>query len=35
LILGRTATKVHRVDVPALEAIAERIGPTTEEVHGG
>jgi predicted TIM-barrel fold metal-dependent hydrolase len=35
LILGRTATKVYRVDVPALEEIAERIGPTTEEVHGG
>jgi predicted TIM-barrel fold metal-dependent hydrolase len=33
-ILGRNATKVYRVDLPALEEIAERIGPTTEEVHG-
>jgi predicted TIM-barrel fold metal-dependent hydrolase len=35
LILGRNATTVYRVDVPALEEIAERVGPTTEEVHGG
>ncbi|MBV9952905.1 MAG: amidohydrolase family protein [Acidimicrobiia bacterium] len=35
LILGRTAAQVYRVDVPALEDVAERIGPTTEEVHGG
>jgi predicted TIM-barrel fold metal-dependent hydrolase len=34
LILGRTAASVYRVDVPALEEIAERIGPTTEDVHG-
>jgi predicted TIM-barrel fold metal-dependent hydrolase len=33
-ILGRNATGVYRVDVPALEEIAERIGPSTEEVHG-
>jgi predicted TIM-barrel fold metal-dependent hydrolase len=34
LILGRNATGVYRVDVPALEEIAERIGPSVDEVHG-
>ena len=33
-ILGRNATAVYRVDVPALEAIADRIGPSPADVHG-
>jgi predicted TIM-barrel fold metal-dependent hydrolase len=32
-ILGRTAAGVYRVDVPALEEIAARIGPTPADVH--
>jgi predicted TIM-barrel fold metal-dependent hydrolase len=33
MILGRNAATVYRVDVPVLEEIAERIGPTTDDVH--
>jgi predicted TIM-barrel fold metal-dependent hydrolase len=32
-ILGRTAAGLYRVDVPALEAIAARIGPAPADVH--
>ncbi len=34
LILGRTAADVYQVDLPALEELAERIGPSTADVHG-
>ncbi|HKE71965.1 MAG TPA: amidohydrolase family protein [Acidimicrobiales bacterium] len=33
-ILGGTAAAVYRVDTAALAATVDRIGPTTEEVHG-
>jgi hypothetical protein len=33
-ILGRNATTVYRVDLPALEEVAGRIGPEPAEVHG-
>jgi predicted TIM-barrel fold metal-dependent hydrolase len=33
-MLGRTAARVYDLDVPALEAVAARIGPTLDEVHG-
>lgn len=33
-MLGLTAAKLYGVDVQALRALADRIGPTVEEVHG-
>jgi predicted TIM-barrel fold metal-dependent hydrolase len=33
-ILGLTAAEVYGVDLEALAAIVDRIGPTTDEVHG-
>jgi len=33
-ILGLNAAALYRVDVPGLADIVERIGPTTEDVHG-
>jgi hypothetical protein len=33
-MLGLNAAEVYRVDLDALAPLVERIGPTTEEVHG-
>jgi predicted TIM-barrel fold metal-dependent hydrolase len=33
-ILGLTAAEVYGVDLDAIRPLVERIGPTTEEVHG-
>ena len=33
-ILGLTAAEVYGVDVDALRARADKIGPTVDEVHG-
>ena len=33
-MLGLTAAEVYGVDLDALAPLVERIGPTTEEVHG-
>lgn len=33
-MLGRNAAEVYRVDVDALTAVAARIGPSADEVHG-
>jgi hypothetical protein len=33
-MLGLNAAEVYGVDLDALAPLVERIGPTTEEVHG-
>ncbi len=33
-MLGETAAEVYRFDVSALREIVERVGPTSDEVHG-
>jgi hypothetical protein len=33
-MLGLTAADLYRVDIAALQPLADRIGPTYDEVHG-